>query len=370
MKREWPVVIIGAGPAGSVAAFRSASAGIPTLLVDGARFPRHKICGCCLHGAGWELLERLGLSAGLTPDDVTPLRESQLEFGGRKGRVPMTGVVISRETLDHHLIAKAIAAGATFLPETRATYQPNGSISLQQSEAEWTVRPEVLVVADGLNGSTIARLTGQKATISEASLIGAGATIRSERVPMGQVRMLSAKAGYVGLVCLPNGTVDVAAAIQPEFLRTKSLAEVTVMIAEEASGEAWPELRSATWRGTPALTRRPDRVSGPGWLAVGDAAGYVEPFTGEGMTWAIASGTASLAAIQAQLRGEPYPWAATLRSLLGPRRMICRQLTQSLRSPVFCQQALRLVNLFPALGGWLMALGQSPIRSLAEERRL
>jgi flavin-dependent dehydrogenase len=65
IKSTWEVVVIGAGPAGSIAARECAKQGLRTLLVDKAAFPRPKVCGCCLNANAMATLERLGLGGAV-----------------------------------------------------------------------------------------------------------------------------------------------------------------------------------------------------------------------------------------------------------------------------------------------------------------
>src|SRR5207248_1796003 len=113
----------------------------------------------------------------------------------------------------------------------------------------------------------------------------------------------------------------------------------------------WPRiagLAELPWKGTPALTRRAKRLGGERWFAVGDAAGYVEPFTGEGMAWAIMS-AASLAPIAARAvrrwdAALVREWEFTHRRLIGSRQRTCRVVSRVLRSPALTTLAVRALS--------------------------
>jgi flavin-dependent dehydrogenase len=83
---------------------------------------------------------------------------------------------------------------------------------------------------------------------------------------------------------------------------------------------------------------------------VGDAAGYVEPFTGEGMAWAVAS-AAALAPIAARdwHPGLAREWEAAHRRVLGRRQLGCRVIAKALRFPRLTRLAVRVLSTFPAL---------------------
>jgi flavin-dependent dehydrogenase len=118
----------------------------------------------------------------------------------------------------------------------------------------------------------------------------------------------------------------------------------------------WPaiaNLAAMSWRGTPALTRQAWRRACERLFLIGDAAGYIEPFTGEGMAWALAAGrTVAPLAIRAAQHWRPglaRDWETAYRHLLGRRQLVCRAVAAVLRSPRLTQAALRLLARMPAL---------------------
>ena len=110
---------------------------------------------------------------------------------------------------------------------------------------------------------------------------------------------------------------------------------------------------SRHWRATPALTRRRARLTAPGLFVVGDAAGYVEPFTGEGMAWALASG--AVVAPWASLAVEGWHpqlaagWEAVYRRKVRRRQWPCRGVSFVLRRPKLTALTVRALAAAPAL---------------------
>jgi flavin-dependent dehydrogenase len=107
-------------------------------------------------------------------------------------------------------------------------------------------------------------------------------------------------------------------------------------------------------------------VAGPRWFAVGDAAGYVEPFTGEGMAWAVAGAVAvaplaarGVASWDNRLVAE---WSAAHRRLIGNRQFACRVVSRGLRSPLVCRLAVRGLSLVPSLAGPVVRSLNRPYR--------
>ena len=99
--------------------------------------------------------------------------------------------------------------------------------------------------------------------------------------------------GYAGLVRTADDRINIAAAIDPARLKKLSAADVIAKIRREAgcSTGLEREIAAADWRGTSPLTRSPRCVAVDNVLLLGDAAGYVEPFTGDGMAAARVRGT-------------------------------------------------------------------------------
>src|SRR5262245_37868697 len=104
----WDVAVVGAGPAGSVAAAELARRRASVLLVEAATLPRPKVCGCCLNGGGLAAVEAAGLSGVPAGLRAVPVARFRLGAGGRRAEVPLpTGVAVSREAFDTELAREA-----------------------------------------------------------------------------------------------------------------------------------------------------------------------------------------------------------------------------------------------------------------------
>jgi flavin-dependent dehydrogenase len=352
---HWDAIVIGAGPAGSVTARELARRGVRTLLVDKAPFPRAKVCGGCVNGSALASLGAVGL--GHVPEAIggVPLNGVTLAAGGRQAKVSLPGgVAVSREAFDVALIDEAIRAGVTFRSPVKAELgevEGDGRHVFLNDSATFA---KVVIVASGLNG----RVDHSESTALPGSRIGAGIVLPEAPAAYaaGRIHMATAAGGYVGLVRVENDRLDVAAAFDAAFVRERGglgHAADTVILA--AGFDAVPDLADANWKGTPALTRRPSRVAGPRWFAVGDAAGYVEPFTGEGMAWAIA-GAVAVAPLAARGVDEwsdelTRIWTRTHARLVGRRQWSCRILSRLLRSPRAFRAVVAGLSFVPALAG-------------------
>jgi len=358
-RRTWGAVVVGAGPAGATAARELARRSVTVLLVDRAAFPRWKVCGCCLNGRAAAVLRKAGLGALTAGCRAVPLECIQLAAGGRQARVPLAGgVALSREAFDAALVRAAVEAGADFLPMTRAILADDApqnakggavrAVRLRQGEREVRAEARVVLAADGLAGQFLAHADAASETAPGAR-VGAGATAADapDFYRRGVIYMACGAGGYAGLVRLEDGRLDVAAAFDAARVRADGgPGRAAARLVREAGWPAPDLLAELSWRGTPALTRRRTRVAEDRVFVLGDAAGYVEPFTGEGMAWALASGVAvAPLAARAVERWRPElarRWETLHRRVVTRRQAVCRIAAAVLRRP-------RLIGLFVRL---------------------
>jgi len=395
--RAWDAAVVGAGPAGAVAARELARRGRSVLLIDKATFPRWKVCGCCLNGSALDTLAAVGLGDLPARCGAVPLERVRLEAGGRGAELPLPGgVALSREAFDAALVRAAVAAGVAFLPGTRVvrllrervpedrllrervpedrllrervpedrSRSERTTLHAAQGSVTVAVTAGVMIAADGLGGQLVA---GRRQAVADGSRIGAGAVASAapDFYHPGTIFMAVGRGGYVGLVRVEDGRLDVAAAFDPGFVRDAGgLGPSAAATLREAGFPAVPGLEDLPWRGTPALTRTARRVAGERWFAIGDAAGYVEPFTGEGMAWAVASAVAvAPIATQPWFPGLAREWEATHARLIRNRQAVCRAAAWVLRSPRLSRFAVRLLSLAPLLSRPVVAALNRPARA-------
>jgi flavin-dependent dehydrogenase len=360
-RRTWPALVVGAGPAGATAARELARRGVKVLLVDRATFPRWKVCGCCLNGNALATLERIGLGDLTRRHAAAPLTTMRLSANGREASFPAAGgVSLSRETFDAALIADAIRAGAAFLPGTTAALAEMTAthrvIQLRRGSQDIRVAARVILAADGLGNALLARSGEAAAPSQPRARIGAGwvSTDAPDFYRPGTIYMTCGDGGYLGLVRLEDGRLDLAAAFDPGRLRQGGGPGAAAVSLLDTAG--WPAplgLAHSPWRGTPALTRQARRLAAERLFVLGDAAGYVEPFTGEGMAWALASGVA-VAPLAARAAAEWWPelmreWAACYRRIVSSRQTVCRLAAAVLRHPFLTGVAVAVLSRVPAL---------------------
>lgn len=392
-------LVIGAGPAGAAAATviarGAAHAKMRVWLVERSAWPRHKVCGCCLSPAGVELLSRhdlaiwhgdpaRGTKGPITdvarqggeqalPDGIVPMDRLSLRVAPRAMGAPTVqrgrarpqratlidhpgGWAVARDVLDDAMVRRAKACGVEFHARMSArvrrrehglwvvdlmhhpeAHRDGGASGVRAIE----VRARVVIVADGLSGSSlrclqdepersgleradVERLPGLKPRIARGSwmgvaTIGMGTDLGVSMPGPGSIAMHVAPGGYVGVVGLGRGLdrdrIAIAAALDPRRARAQGgpirLMQSILGACSRSSDHLDPggltddaQVRAWALMGTGLLTRSRRTIALPGLMVVGDAAGYVEPFTGEGMTWAISGGLNAGGLGLEALRGE------------------------------------------------------------------
>ena len=308
------VLVVGAGPGGSAAAYHLARHGADVLLVDRATFPRDKVCGDGLTPRGVAGIERMGVAWRDSPSFA---RADGLRTYGTEGVVldlawptlrswPNLGLVCRRADLDHLLVRRAVAAGARLLegvevlrPTTDGVWVTGAVLNGTGPERE--VRARFVVAADG-HASRFAGAAGVRRDPTRAIGIAARRYYRSPR-PFEPIleSFLNLRAGggviggYGWIFFLPDGVVNVGAGVLSTF---KGFRDVSARSVFDAFVRGLPPHWGITEdnalspvRSGPlptAMNRTPLAV--PGLLLVGDAAGMVNPFNGEGISCAIESG--------------------------------------------------------------------------------
>ena len=371
MQKSWDVVVIGAGVAGGMAAYDCARRGLTVLLVEKRSFPRWKVCGCCFNANALAALRAVGLENLIEDQGGVPLDQVRLGWNGSSLNLGLPGGwALSRERFDQALVHAAEAAGATLRFQTAAVLEEFRSgervVRLRPSSGAPAerVRARVVLVAAGLQHQVLASSDDSRQRIAEGSRVGAGCLINDGDAvyASGVIHMAIGRHGYVGLVRREDGALNLAAAFDPAELRSAGgVARAAHEVLSQAGFAAPRALETSRWQLTSALTRRADVYAGQRFLLLGDASGYVEPFTGEGMAWALAAGAAVAPLVEEAQRGWSreleLQWQQRLEQLTVRRQRVCRLLSTLLRQPLATAAMFRL-------GGQCPAIPEHVIRSL------
>jgi len=361
LNKIWDVVIFGAGPAGAMTALLLGRAGIKVLLVDKDKFPRMKVCGCCLSPKSIRELEAENLGNLLNQEGAIPLTKFIWRTAGQSATLPLQGAVsLSRKRLDSALIGQAQNQGVTFLHQTKAHIEKMDeecvSVGLHSPEGKQTVHAKLVVFATGLNRQVFSENQPRNFVVANHSRMGIASILDcgGHSFSTHSIHMASSADGYCGMVHLENGSLNIAAALTSKAVhRAKKLSHVVRNILLCSGFDVPAGLDTAEWRGTPALNcHRPD-VAGPRYIVLGDAASYVEPFTGEGIFWALAQARQFVSLY----RQHAFQWKAALIwewqkqywHFMHQNSWACRSLSALLRSHFWSKQTVSALKLFPGL---------------------
>jgi len=170
--------------------------------------------------------------------------------------------------------------------------------------------------------------------------------------------MIVGRGGYVGMVRVESGALNVAAAVDPARLGGTPPKD---MLADLLVGAGMPlpgGWHQADWRGTPQLTRSAAHMGGERLFRLGDANGYVEPFTGEGMCWAfdgaVAVAPLAAAAVSGWSSDLLEQWEAYCGRTLRPAQRLCRTLAPALRKSWLVGGAVAALQRAPGLAAPLL----------------
>jgi flavin-dependent dehydrogenase len=348
---RYDVVVIGAGPAGAAAAIELCRAGARVLLAERASFPRDKVCGGCLAPRALACLDRLGIDARSLPG-AAPLQRVQIAAGGSSARLQLAeGVVVSRAELDLRLLRAAERAGAEVRCRARAHVEELAGglrrVRLDGAAVCEHVEAPIVLLATGLppaNGSGAETRVGLGQTRGEA----AGPM-------MGEVWMAAGRAGYVGIVRFGDGRLNVAASVRADALASASgpgdLVDA-ILVDAGLTPLSW----SAGWRGTRPLRRSAGGIRDERVVSVGDAAGFWEPFTGEGIGWALEAGITVAAPAMAMARdwtgGLALRWDRRHRAWMRRVQRRSRAVGFLAASPLLARASLAILRTVPPLGSW------------------
>lgn len=303
------VVVVGGGPAGSTTAAFLAQSGHDVLLLDKARFPREKACSEYASPSLIDVLDRLGARPAYEEEGPVRLaateiyspqgRTIRIEFrDGGDRRPPLT---MSRSRLDPILLDHARRSGVDVRENARVTSvlrDGGGVLGVTLDGGSGTrvaVRAQLVVGADGLHSVVSRDLCARARSLwpRRLGLVAHYADVEGFRSDICEMHV--GPWGYCGIAPLPGGLMSVGMALDTR--RYRGTAHTREGLFDEALGmfpAIAPRLRRGhrlrSVRGVGPMARRVRKVSGEGWALVGDAAGYTDPFTGEGIYRAVRGG--------------------------------------------------------------------------------
>ncbi|MEO8271246.1 MAG: FAD-dependent monooxygenase [Aureliella sp.] len=368
---DWDVIVVGAGPAGSAAAISAARLSLRVLLVDAKLFPRRKVCGGCLNQVSIALAKQL-----LGPDH--PLWSSalaidgfRLQHAGRRFQFPLPGgLAIDRMLFDQSLVDQSGKEGVTFADSTTAKLGKASTewreVQLEHAAGSRCVRAKAVVLAGGLGSRAAGEDFSLMSQATPNSRLGIEALF--DKYPSdfgpGSIHMAVGTAGYVGLTQLADRRLHVAAAVERHLLQQLGPAGCVRSILQQSGAPLLPDTPTLTWRGTPPLTCRAQQLADDRVFLVGDAAGYVEPFTGEGIRWGLETGMGVapllLRACQTWDNRLSHEWTRWYRTHIGTQQRRCSRISFGLKHAATRWLAHRTLQFQPKVAKWVIARLNDP----------
>ncbi len=348
------VTVIGAGPAGSLAALLLARRGWAVTLIEQHRFPRDKVCGECLSALGLEVLNRAGLTSGIEALGAVTLPTAGLHAADGTSTTlplprPMAG--LSRLAFDLFLLNAARAAGIVIRQPMRCEFVASaGRPELRTRDLTdntvQTLSPSFVIIANG-------KALAQRTRVSTATQLGIKAHFAGVDGPRDAIELFGCDGCYGGLAPIEDGRWNAAFSV-PAY-RVRAVGGDLGLLLTELCAEnrmLGRRVSKATPLGPILASSLPRHRVVDHWpsrtIPIGNSAAALEPIGGEGMGLALRSAELAVEALADGIKSWSESGAITLRAryrtLWRTRRPACR-IGGSLASwPIGASLAARLVG--------------------------
>ncbi|AGL20978.1 geranylgeranyl reductase [Actinoplanes sp. N902-109] len=344
----YDLAVVGAGPAGAAAAIAARRAGASVLLIDRAVFPRDKVCGDGIAAETFDVLDDLGVTGVADGYPAVPRLRLVAPGGTEVARdLPRPAHTIPRLVFDARLVEAAAGHGAEVCRHTVRTLRQDADAVVLDNE----IRARVVIGADGA-GSVVRRALGHPPNPPghlAIALRGYGPALGTEQV----IKTTSARwPAYAWSFPVGDGSANIG---YGEVLRGIALSRAYL---KDRLADLLPGAEPAGLRAhhLPLSTHRPPPARGAVLLA-GDALSLINPFTGEGIFYAVLSGSLAGAAAAAGPSSAATRYTAALKARLGRHLRHSRIATLLTRQPSVVDAAVRAARRDGAVFHRMVELG-------------
>jgi flavin-dependent dehydrogenase len=381
-------IVIGGGPAGSLAAILLAAPPVQwrVVLVDRRAPGTAKPCGHCLNPRALRLLDRHQLLGGVRSLASGANHHFRVCLSnGKEFSAPLMtnhssraqpGLVVERSRLDQYLLGQAAAAGVHVIQSATAKvvefHSTATAVALSAAHCRQRFVAPLVIGADGV-GSSVARTVGLVKPSRPGRHYAFSFDYRARipqrcSLPPNTIMMFLARVGYLGAVAQHElSTIHFGGMVRLRR-RTNSASGTardpisflrrfgqTHHLLRELGLHKVDRSNLANFGAVGPMPWRPRRVANHRAALVGDAAGYVEPFTGEGIGWALQSAELLLNAVIGATSRHPWDDAAARhydrqwRRCIARQQRLCRMLGFALAHPMLCQRLFSMATSLPKL---------------------
>jgi flavin-dependent dehydrogenase len=369
---DYDVIIAGGGPAGASAAIHLATSGARVLLAEQKKFPRAKLCGEFISPECTPHFERLGVAEQMLA--ASPAKITETVFYSRQGKsvsVPSAwfgangmALGLSRAEMDERLLRRASVAGAKVLEDAHVVNlllerDRVEGVTIKHAGREAGYRAPVTIDATGRTRALARRFakSPNQTKSHRATLVCFKAHLVDARVAPGACEIYFYRGGYGGLSSIEKGLSNLC------FIASAQAVRECGADAERAMREVVCQNRRAAYAleharaGTPWLAvslegfGRHTVTPASGLLSIGDAASFIDPFTGSGMLMALESGELAAGAISdhlsairlgAGLVDLETRYRAAYKTRFHSRLRICSMIRRAAFVPSLAQMAIRV----------------------------